>query len=224
MTLQRLAPERAAAGASLEHAQVQVTTTALLLDQRRVTEGEKARARAQLLDGAATASHRTRINEACRITREALVLARETKSATDAAFQAAGARCDEAAAGLETAKGRSALAEEAFNAACLDTAQRLRVRLYLRGNKPPVASEWEANIAGLDLSASAAIHSDLKTFILQYRDADGRTRRIKLGRFGAIIHIDEALKLATARTCEEIASLLDEGESAKATASPKKAA
>jgi integrase len=38
------------------------------------------------------------------------------------------------------------------------------------------------------------------------------------------IHIDEALKLATARTCEEIASLLDKGESAKATASPKKAA
>jgi site-specific recombinase XerD len=38
------------------------------------------------------------------------------------------------------------------------------------------------------------------------------------------IHIDEALKLATARTCEEIASLLDKGESAKAAASPKKAA
>ena len=37
------------------------------------------------------------------------------------------------------------------------------------------------------------------------------------------IHIDEALKLATARTCEEIASLLDKGESAKAAASPKKA-
>jgi hypothetical protein len=38
------------------------------------------------------------------------------------------------------------------------------------------------------------------------------------------IHIDEALKLATARTCEEIASLLDKGESARAAASPKKAA
>ena len=38
------------------------------------------------------------------------------------------------------------------------------------------------------------------------------------------IHIDEALKLATARTCEEITSLLDKGESAKANASPKKAA
>ncbi|MDR3517663.1 MAG: hypothetical protein P4M00_17815 [Azospirillaceae bacterium] len=37
------------------------------------------------------------------------------------------------------------------------------------------------------------------------------------------IPVDEALKLATARTREEIASLLDKGESAKAAASPKKA-
>lgn len=123
MTLQRLAPERAAAGASLEHAQAQVTATALLLDQRRMAEGEKARARAELLHGEATASHRARINEACRITREALAHARETRSATDAAFQAAGARCDEAAAGLETANGRSAVAEEAFKAACLNIAR-----------------------------------------------------------------------------------------------------
>lgn len=123
MTLQRLAPERAAAGASLEHAQAQVTATALLLDQRRMAEGEKARARAELLDGEATTSHRTRINEACRTTREVLARARETKSATDAAFQAAGARCDEAAAGLETANDRNALAEEAFNSACLDIAR-----------------------------------------------------------------------------------------------------
>lgn len=123
MTLQRLAPERAAAGASLEHAQTQVTAMELLLDQRRMAEGEKARARAELLDGEATASHRARINEACRITREALAHARETKSAADAAFQAAGARCDEAAAGLETANGRNALAEEAFNAACLNIAR-----------------------------------------------------------------------------------------------------
>lgn len=123
MTLQRLAPERAAAGASLEHAQAQVTATALLLDQRRMAEGENARARAELLHGEATASHRARINEACRITRKALAHARETRSATDAAFQAAGARCDEAAAGLETANGRNAVAEEAFKAACLNIAR-----------------------------------------------------------------------------------------------------
>ena len=123
MTLQRLAPERAAARASLDHAQAQVTAAALLLDQRRVAEEEKARSRAELLDGEATASHRARINEACRTTREALARARETKSATDAAFQAAGARCDEAAAGLETANDRKALAEGIFNAACLHIAR-----------------------------------------------------------------------------------------------------
>lgn len=123
MTLQRLAPERAAAGASLEHAQAQVMATALLLDQRRMAEREKARARAELLHGEAIASHRARINEACRITREALAHARETRSASDAAFQAAGARCDEAAAGLGTANGRTAVAEEAFKAACLNIAR-----------------------------------------------------------------------------------------------------
>ena len=30
-----------------------------------------------------------------------------------------------------------------------------------------------------------AVNSGLKTFILQYRDADARTHHIKLGRFGA---------------------------------------
>jgi exonuclease SbcC len=123
MTLRRLAPERAAADASLEHARAQVTATALLLDQRRMAEGEKARARAELLGGEVTATHRARINEACRTSREAFARAREAKSANDAAFQAAAARCDEAAAGLETANGRNASAEETFNAACLDVAR-----------------------------------------------------------------------------------------------------
>ncbi|GEC15345.1 AAA family ATPase [Nitrobacter winogradskyi] len=123
MTLRRLAPERAAADASLEHARAQVTATALLLDQRRIAEGEKARARAELLGGEVTATHRARINEACRTTREAFARAREAKSANDAVFQAAAARCDEAADGLETANGRNASAEETFNAACLDVAR-----------------------------------------------------------------------------------------------------
>ncbi len=156
MTLQRLAPERAAAGASLEHAQVQVTTMALLLDQRRMAEGEKARARAQLLDGEATASHRTRINDACRTTREALALARETKSATDAAFQAAGARCDEAAAGLETAKGRNALAEEAFNAACLDIARSPDQVAALIATDPALSRALRVRIQEIDRGVNDA--------------------------------------------------------------------
>lgn len=46
-----------------------------LLGQRGLAEGEKARARAELLDGEATASHRTRLNGACQTTHEALARA-----------------------------------------------------------------------------------------------------------------------------------------------------
>jgi exonuclease SbcC len=156
MTLQRLTPERAAAGASHEHVQAQVTTTALFLDQRRMAEGEKARARAQLLDGEATGSHRTRINEACRITRESLARARETKSATDAAFQAASARCDEAAAGLETAKGRSALAEETFNAACEDIARSSDQVAALIATDPASSRALRVRIQEIDRGVNEA--------------------------------------------------------------------
>ena len=123
MTLQRLAPDRAAAAASLEHARAQMTEMAARLNQRRLAVDEKARARAELLDGEATASHRTRINEARRTARETLAKAREAKSTTAAAFQSAGARCEEAASGLEAAKSRRASAEAVFNAACQDVAR-----------------------------------------------------------------------------------------------------
>ncbi|MUZ65283.1 AAA family ATPase [Agrobacterium vitis] len=156
MTLQRLAPERAAAGASLEHAQVQVMATTRLLDQRRMAEGEKARTRAELLDGEATASHRTRINEACQTTREMLARARETKSATDAAFQAAGARCDEAAAGLETANGRNALAEAAFNAACLGIARSSDQVAALIATDPALSRALRVRIAEIDRGVNDA--------------------------------------------------------------------
>ena len=71
LTLQRLAPDRAAAAASAEHARTQVTETAARLNQRRSVVDEKTVARAKLFDGEATASHRTRINEGRRIAREA---------------------------------------------------------------------------------------------------------------------------------------------------------
>ncbi len=156
MTLRRLAPERAAAGASLEHARAQVTATALLLDQRRVAESERARARAGLLDGEATDSHRARINEACRITRDALVHAREAKSATDAAIQAAGARCDEAAAGLETANERNASAEEAFNVACLDIARSSNQVAGLIATDPAVSRALRSRIQEIERSVNDA--------------------------------------------------------------------
>jgi len=156
MARQRLAPERAAATTSLEHAQAQVTATALLLDQRRLAEEEKTRARADLLDGEPTASHRTRINEACRTTREVLARARDTKSATDAAFQAAGARCDEAAAGLETTTGRNALAEAAFSAACLDIARSSDQVAALIATDPALSRALRIRVQEIDRGVNDA--------------------------------------------------------------------
>ncbi len=123
MTLQRLAPDRAAAAASLEHARMQVTETATRLDQRRLVVDEKVLARAELLDGEATAVHRTGINEARRTARETLAGRREAKSSTAGAFQSASARCEEAASALEAAKSRRASAEVAFISACQSIAR-----------------------------------------------------------------------------------------------------
>ena len=106
MTLQQLAPDRSVAAASLEHARAQMTEAAAHLNQRRLVVEERARARAELLGGEATASHRTRINEARRTARETRARAREASSATSAAFQSASARCEEAASGLEVANCR----------------------------------------------------------------------------------------------------------------------
>jgi integrase len=54
--------------------------------------------------------------------------------------------------------------------------------------KPPAEKNgqaflWDGELKGFGVRAVA---SGLKTFILQYRDADARSKRIKIGRFGAI--------------------------------------
>ncbi|HVA12955.1 MAG TPA: AAA family ATPase [Stellaceae bacterium] len=123
LRLQRLAPDRAVAAASLEHARLQVTETAARLDQRRSVVDEKTLARAGLLDGEATGVHRTRINEARRTARETLAAVREEKSTAAAALQGAGARCEEAASALEAAKRRRTSAEDTFGAACQSVAR-----------------------------------------------------------------------------------------------------
>ena len=123
MTLQRLAPDRAAAAASLAHVRTLMIESAARLDQRRLVEQEKARARAELLDGEATASHRTRINEARLAAGETLAKARDAKSVTSAAYQSADARCGETDFALETAKDRCVSAEVAFEAACQGIAR-----------------------------------------------------------------------------------------------------
>ena len=67
----------------------------------------------------------------------------------------------------------------------------------VEGLKPPSEKagqsfSWDGELKGFGVRA---IQSGLKTFILQYRDADGRSRRIKLGRFGAIT-VESARDLA----------------------------
>ncbi len=155
-TLQRLAPERAAAGASLEHAQEQVTATALLLDQRRMAEGKIASARSQLLNGEAIVSHRTRIDEAYLTAREMLARASETKSASDATFQAASARCEEAAAVLENANGGNALAEEAFSVACQDIARASNQVVALIDTDPASIKVLRGRIQEIDRGVNDA--------------------------------------------------------------------
>jgi DNA repair protein SbcC/Rad50 len=118
LTLQRLAPDRAVAAASLEHARLQVTETAAHLGQRRSVVDEKMLARAGLLNGEATGVHRTRINEARRTARETLAAMREEKSTAAAGLQGARARGEEAASAVEAAKRRRTSSEDVFDAAC----------------------------------------------------------------------------------------------------------
>ncbi|MBJ7533169.1 AAA family ATPase [Rhodomicrobium vannielii ATCC 17100] len=156
LTLQRLAPDRAAAATSAEHAQTQVTETAARLDHRRSVVDEKTMARAKLFEGEATASHRTRINEGRRIAREAVATAREAKSTAAAAFQAAGARCEEAVSALEVATRRRASAEEAFNAACQSVKRSVGQVSALIATEPTVRAALRARIQEIEKVMNAA--------------------------------------------------------------------
>lgn len=156
MTLQRLAPDRAAAAVSLEYGRTQMTESAARLNQRRLVVEEKATARAELLGGEATASHRTRINEARRTARETLAKARAAKSATAGAFQSASARCEEAAAGLEAAKNRRASAEGAFNMACQDIARSPGQVFALIAIDPAVCRALRTRIQEIDRTVNDA--------------------------------------------------------------------
>lgn len=195
--LQRLAPDRAAAAASLEHTRTQMTESATRLNQRRLVVEEKASARAGLLGGEATASHRTRINEARRTARETLTKAREVKSSTAGAFQSASARCEEAASGLEAAKSRRASAEVAFNTACQAIA------------RPP---DQVSALIATDPAVCRALRSRVQEIERTVNDADAAalTRQNDLGR--ALEGFDEttdaeALTTVVAALAAEIGDL-----------------
>ena len=72
------------------------------------------------------------------------------------------------------------------------------VKLTKRGIdalKPPAEGQevyWDTEVRGFGLRL---LPSGLKTFILQYRNAEGIKRRINLGRFG-VLTVDQARDLA----------------------------
>ena len=133
-----------------------MTETATRLNQRRSVVDDKTVARTKLFDGEATASHRTWINEARRIAREALATAREAKSAAAAAFQAAGARCEEAVSVLEVATRRRASAEEAFSAACQGIARSIDQVVARIAAHPTVCRALRARIQNIDRAVNDA--------------------------------------------------------------------
>jgi exonuclease SbcC len=156
VTLQRLSPDRAAAATSLQYAETQAAETAARFDQRRLLLEEKSLVRTKLLDGEATASHRTRINEARRTARENLATMREAKSATASSLQAAGARCEESISALEIARRRRASSEDAFDAACHDISRSPDRVESLIATDPAAYQALHARVRELDHAVNAA--------------------------------------------------------------------
>ena len=192
-----LAPDRAAAIASLDHARTQATEAVARLERRCSVVDEKTLARSKLLDGEPTAVHRTRINEARRTARESLALARDAKSVTAAEFQASGARCEEAVAALGAATRRRASADDAFSVACREIDRPPDRILTVLTTEPVVHQALRARLEDLDRAVYNA-------------DAALVTRRSDLARviegFDETTDV-EASAVAVAALANEIAEL-----------------
>lgn len=154
--LQNLGRERAAASTSLDHARAHLTAISGGLDQRRRTEQEKARARAAVLGGEATATHRARISGACEVSRETLARARARKAASEGALQAAAARCDEATSVLEMSAGRSDRAERALGTACQEIARSTDQVVALITTDPGVSQQLRGRVQSIDRALNDA--------------------------------------------------------------------
>ena len=155
-SLRQLAPTRAAAATSLEHARTTARETDHRMMQRRLVADEKAKARAELFDGEATASHRTRLNKARQDAREKLALARDHKSATAGAFQAAEARCADALAAQGIALLRRNAGEAAFAAACEVIAQQPDQIAALLAADPSQSRDLRERTQSLDQAVNEA--------------------------------------------------------------------
>ena len=225
LTMQRLAPDRAVAAASLEHARLQVTETAARLGQRRSVADEKMLARAGLLDGEATGVHRTRVNEARRTARETLAAVREEKSIAAAGLQGAGARCEEAASVVEAAKRRRTSAEDAFGAACQSVSRSRDEVVALIATDPSVRLVLRARLQEIDRAVNdsgAAVLTRQHDLIRaleafdETTDAEALTAAVtvlateigelhqRTGVLSALLLRDDAARLAAATMSAEI--------------------
>jgi exonuclease SbcC len=223
LTLQQLAPDRAVAAASLEHARLQTTETAAHLGQRRSVVDEKTLARAGVLDGEPTGAHRTRINEARRTARETLAAVREEKSAAAAALQGAGARCEETASAVEAAKRRRASAEDTFDTACQSVSRPRDEVAALIFTDPSVRLALRAGLLEIDraLNDSAAAVLTRQTDLRRALEATAAIAALateigelhqRTGVVSALLLRDDAARLAAATMSAEIESAKKELE------------
>jgi len=156
IAIQGLERNRVGATASLDHARTDVAKLEGAVEQRRLVEQGKSEARAALLDGEDTQSHRDRFNAALEATREALASASETKSASDAALQTASARLEDGTTILQAACQSSAAAEAAFNSACVGIERPAEQVASLIATDPEQTRALRARIQEMDRAISDA--------------------------------------------------------------------
>lgn len=230
-TLRHTELELAAARASQSHAAASLETAQANLEQRATMVEGKSADRASMLAGEATASHRTRINEARRLAREALAGATTAKSAAAVALKGADARCEEALGAHAAAQHRCKAAELAFDAAAHDVAKAPDDIAMLLDHDPAATKALAQKLESLDHAVNSAIaalatrQSDMKAVLEGFdatldaaalaETAAPLTKAIddlhqQTGALLAARQRDDAARLMAANLADEIAVLKGE--------------
>ena len=230
-TIQDLAPEHFRAVSERDSAKAAVATALSEAKQRRELLAAKQEARAGLLKGEATGTHRTRINEERKAARAERDRAGEGRMIAATALAGAQARVEAAVAALSGARERHAAARAAFIARC----DELGLAPEQAGELLAVPADMRAalrgrldDLAGILASAQTELatrRADLARLLTDGTDdidvegvsgvAAGIKAEIRLlhERLGAIradlLRDDEALRRA-AEADDEIQALSDE--------------
>ena len=123
--LRKLTPDLAAAAVSVGHAKTTLAEAAARADQRRIIASEKKAARAALLDGEDTATHRSRYQASRQAARDELATARAAKADAAKNYGAARTRHEEADAASELAQQQVLACEVAFRAVCIQASRSI---------------------------------------------------------------------------------------------------